>query len=56
MVEENSRFSMDWRLAFRLAVTLFWITAGPACLFTVVGLDRFVHLPTADIWSFLLSG
>ncbi len=44
---------MDWRVAFGLGVTLVWISAGLAYLFIVVGLDNFVHLPTADIGSFL---
>ncbi|TDG13598.1 hypothetical protein E2F43_08695 [Seongchinamella unica] len=44
---------MDWRVAFGLAVTLIWISAGLVYLVSIVGLDSFVHLPTADIGSFL---
>ena len=46
-------FRMDWRIAFGLGVTLTWITTGLLYLFSVVGWDKFVHLPTADIGSFL---
>jgi len=44
---------MDWRVAFGLSVTVIWITAGLAYLVNIVGLGSFVHLPTADIGSFL---
>ena len=51
--EEQDGFSLDWRVAFGLGVTLTWITAGITYLFTIVGLENFVYLPTADIGSFL---
>lgn len=44
---------MDWRVAFGLGVTATWITAGMLYLLGIVGWDRFLHLPTADIGSFL---
>jgi len=53
MEEDDKRFSMDWRVVFGLAVTVIWISTGLTYLITVVGLDNFVHLPTADIGSFL---
>ena len=55
MMDEQAeqQFSMDWRLAFGLGITLIWITTGLLYLFLVVGWDNFVHLPTADIGSFL---
>jgi hypothetical protein len=51
--DTDKSFSMDWRVAFGLVVTVVWITTGLTYLFVVVGLDSFVHLPTADIGSFL---
>jgi hypothetical protein len=51
--DKDGDFSMDWRIVFGLGTTLTWISAGLAYLFIVVGLDNFVHLPTADIGSFL---
>ena len=53
MTESDSSFSIDWRVAFGLVVTLAWMTAGLTYLLGVVGWDQFVHLPTADIGSFL---
>ncbi len=44
---------MDWRIAFGLAVTVVWISAGLVYLVYIVGLGKFVALPTADIGSFL---
>lgn len=44
---------MDWRIAFGLVTTTVWISAGLFYLVSVVGLSRFVTLPTADIGSFL---
>ncbi|GAB3288219.1 hypothetical protein [Parahaliea aestuarii] len=44
---------MDWRVAFGLGVSATWITAGLLYLLGIVGWDRFLHLPTADIGSFL---
>jgi hypothetical protein len=49
----EQQFGMDWRIAFGLGITLTWISTGLLYLFSVVGLDNFVHLPTADIGSFL---
>lgn len=53
MTEHESKFSIDWRVAFGLAVTIVWITTGITYLLAIVGLDQFIHLPTADIGSFL---
>jgi hypothetical protein len=44
---------MDWRIVFGLSVTSIWIVAGLFYLTVVVGSGNFVHLPTADIGSFL---
>ena len=44
---------MDWRVALGLSLTLLWITAGILYLTGVVGTDQFIHLPVADIGSFL---
>ena len=44
---------IDWRVAFGLSVTLLWISTGLLYLLQVVGWGNFVHLPTADIGSFL---
>jgi hypothetical protein len=44
---------MDWRIAFGLSITILWISAGLYYLIVVVGSNNFVHLPTADIGSFL---
>lgn len=44
---------MDWRVALGFGITLTWITTGLMYLLSVVGWDRFIHLPTADIGSFL---
>lgn len=49
----TSIFHMDWRVAFGLSVTVIWITTGMLYLLQVVGWGSFVHLPTADIGSFL---
>jgi hypothetical protein len=53
MTKDKSRFSIDWRVAFGLGVTLTWITTGLIYLLSIVGWNAFVHLPTADIGSFL---
>ena len=50
---EHPPFTMDWRIAFGLGVTITWISTGLIYLVSVVGLQNFVHLPTADIGSFL---
>jgi len=44
---------MDWRIVFGLSVTVLWFAAGLFYLSFVVGNGNFVHLPTADIGSFL---
>ena len=44
---------MDWRVVFGLAITIVWTTTGLTYLTAVVGMNNFVHLPTADIGSFL---
>lgn len=46
-------WTMDWRVALGLVVTLCWIGAGLVYLLAMVGWGNFVHLPTADIGSFL---
>jgi len=52
-LHERKGFHVDWRVAFGLIVTLIWISAGLVYLLSIVGADNFVHLPTADIGSFL---
>tara|TARA_R110000823_G_scaffold210224_10_gene340520 strand:- start:1705 stop:2439 length:735 start_codon:yes stop_codon:yes gene_type:complete len=44
---------MDWRVALGSVFTLIWIVAGLVYLLAMVGWSNFVHLPTADIGSFL---
>jgi hypothetical protein len=46
-------FSIDWRVALGLVLTIIWISLGLFYLLAVVGFERFVDLPTADIGSFL---
>ena len=53
MTEPKEPFSIDWRVAFGLVVTVAWMTAGLIYLLGIVGWRNFVHLPTADIGSFL---
>lgn len=53
MSENNDTFTMDWRIAFGLVVTVIWISTGLVYLLAIVGWVNFVHLPTADIGSFL---
>jgi len=53
MSEDSTAFSMDWRIVFGLTVTTLWISTGLVYLLAIVGWDSFVHLPTADIGSFL---
>ena len=53
MTEESNTFSIDWRVAFGFTITVIWITTGLVYLLAIVGWDNFVHLPTADIGSFL---
>ena len=53
MTEPEKKSHIDWRIAFGFGITVSWISAGLFYLVSVVGLDQFVHLPTADIGSFL---
>lgn len=53
MTEPKEHFSIDWRVAFGLIVTVAWFSGGFIYLLGVVGWGKFVHLPTADIGSFL---
>ena len=53
MLEEQKAFSLDWRVIFGLTLTSCWIGAGLIYLLGIVGWGNFVHLPTADIGSFL---
>lgn len=53
MSEHENAFNIDWRVAFGLIVTTAWITTGLIYLLGIVGWGKFVHLPTADIGSFL---
>ena len=53
-MNEPKRFlPMDWRVLLGLVVTVVWIVTGLIYLLSVVGWGNFVHLPTADIGSFL---
>ncbi|MFV8817667.1 hypothetical protein [Haliea sp. E17] len=47
------KFSLDWRIALGFGLSLLWVTGGMLYLSFIVGLDNFIHLPTADIGSFL---
>ncbi len=51
--QQSGLLHLDWRIAFGLAVTLCWISAGLVYLLGIVGWNNFVYLPTADIGSFL---
>ena len=53
MTEPKEPFSIDWRVVFGLVVTVAWFTGGTIYLLGIVGWGKFVHLPTADIGSFL---
>ena len=53
MTDQDHTLSLDWRVAFGLGVTLVWISAGMTYLLAIVGWDNFIHLPTADLGSFL---
>lgn len=53
MTEPKEHFSIDWRVAFGLIVTVAWFSGGFIYLLGVVGWGKFIHLPTADIGSFL---
>ncbi|MEH6583129.1 MAG: hypothetical protein V7754_14405 [Halioglobus sp.] len=53
MTESKDSFSIDWRIAFGLVVTVAWITTGLIYLLGIVGWGTFVHLPTGEIGSFL---
>ena len=53
MTGQRSRFSLDWRVALGLCVTVIWISTGLVYLLSIVGWNNFVRLPTADIGSFL---
>lgn len=53
MTDQDKQFSLDWRVALGLTVTVIWISTGMTYLLAVVGWNNFVHLPTADIGSFL---
>ncbi len=44
---------MDWRIAAGMFLSLLWVSGGLLYLTGIVGLDNFIHLPTADIGSFL---
>ena len=53
MSEEKIKFSIDWRVGIGLVVTIVWFTTGFLYLVGIVGWNNFIHLPTADIGSFL---
>lgn len=53
MTESKRFLGMDWRVALGFTLTVVWITTGCIYLVAVVGWNAFVHLPTADIGSFL---
>lgn len=53
MTESKTSFSIDWRVAFGAVVTIAWMSTGLFYLLSIVGWDNFVHLPTADLGSFL---
>lgn len=53
MTERRSLFTLDWRVALGLVVTVVWIGTGLLYLLGAVGWGNFVRLPTGDIGSFL---
>jgi hypothetical protein len=53
MDDSKDSFRLDWRVGFGMVVTTAWFTAGFLYLLGVVGWSNFIHLPTADIGSFL---
>ena len=53
MADNKTPFSMDWRVALGLILTVVWISTGLVYLLAIVGWGNFVYLPTADIGSFL---
>jgi hypothetical protein len=53
MSEPKTPLTLDWRVTFGLTVTILWFSAGLSYLLGIVGADNFIHLPTADIGSFL---
>lgn len=53
MSDERNKYAIDWRVALGIALTAAWIGTGLLYLLAVVGWNTFVHLPTADIGSFL---
>jgi hypothetical protein len=53
VTKQNILSAMDWRIVFGLIVTIAWFSTGTIYLLGIVGWDNFVHLPTADIGSFL---
>ena len=53
MTDQKPPLSLDWRVVLGLSITVLWISAGLAYLVGIVGSDNFIHLPTADIGSFL---
>lgn len=48
-----ARRSRDWRIIMGLGITSCWLAAGAFYLLSVVGLDKFIHLSSGDIGSFL---
>lgn len=50
--EPRGDWSIDWRIAFGLTLTVLWISTGLYYLDSVVGWENFLSLPTADIGSF----
>ncbi|MGB5326138.1 MAG: hypothetical protein WBN40_12035 [Pseudomonadales bacterium] len=51
--EAEQKCGLDWRIVFGITVSAIWMLAGVFYLFAIVGGNNFVHLPTADIGSFL---
>jgi len=51
--QKKGTIAIDWRVAVGVLITIAWISAGYVYLVSIVGWDEFVHLPTADIGSFL---
>ncbi len=51
--KKSALLGLDWRIALGFGVTLMWMTLGFLYLARIVGMEHFIHLPTADIGSFL---
>lgn len=49
----NSSRPRDWRVIMGILITLCWLSAGAFYLIYIVGFEKFLHLSSGDIGSFL---